>query len=334
MFVPLAPILSRSTATGSSASATRPTTAAHRSPPPTSPASAAMVIASKVLGKNPSPATVECQLEATARRDNTELGQPYDSSAGAGPGTPQRRSPRARAAIARCRRRTSNWFVGLSRTLKPSGPCSTRITSRGLRDGRPPRGRLVLGRQGGRPQGRGSSPELPARPDRATVLRSRRRRASGGEILFGTPPQEPPRTCHALVADHDQVGVVSPRRRARMASAGSPSRGWVWTSTLAFFGLGRGLVQAQTADLLGGGSPHVAEVAASGLLLLQLGLRDRLIGADDLELRRLAQLGQLDRVTACAACRIHLSTTMRSNIQPPQPGRAAWNALQGAILSR
>lgn len=37
---------------------------------------AAMVIASKVVGRNPSPARVECQLEATAR--TADLGQPYD----------------------------------------------------------------------------------------------------------------------------------------------------------------------------------------------------------------------------------------------------------------
>ncbi|MBA2545616.1 MAG: S8 family serine peptidase, partial [Solirubrobacterales bacterium] len=37
---------------------------------------AAMVIASKVVGRNPSPATVECQLKATAR--TTDLGQLYD----------------------------------------------------------------------------------------------------------------------------------------------------------------------------------------------------------------------------------------------------------------
>jgi serine protease len=40
---------------------------------------AAMVIASKVLGRNPSPAAVECQLEATARKTNETLGQSYDS---------------------------------------------------------------------------------------------------------------------------------------------------------------------------------------------------------------------------------------------------------------
>jgi serine protease len=39
---------------------------------------AAMVIASKVVGKRPSPAEVECQLEATARKGVGELGQPYD----------------------------------------------------------------------------------------------------------------------------------------------------------------------------------------------------------------------------------------------------------------
>lgn len=39
---------------------------------------AAMVIASRVLGKRPSPAKVECQLEATARKAPGELGQAYD----------------------------------------------------------------------------------------------------------------------------------------------------------------------------------------------------------------------------------------------------------------
>jgi len=39
---------------------------------------AAMVVASKVLGRNPSPAAIECQLRATARRANEQLGQPYD----------------------------------------------------------------------------------------------------------------------------------------------------------------------------------------------------------------------------------------------------------------
>jgi serine protease len=39
---------------------------------------AAMTIASRVLGKNPSPAAVECQLEATARNDLNQLGDPYD----------------------------------------------------------------------------------------------------------------------------------------------------------------------------------------------------------------------------------------------------------------
>lgn len=39
---------------------------------------AAMVIASRVLGKRPTPAEVECQLEATARKGPGELGQPYD----------------------------------------------------------------------------------------------------------------------------------------------------------------------------------------------------------------------------------------------------------------
>ncbi len=42
---------------------------------------AAMVIASRVLGKNPSPDAVECQLEATARSGGPpELGEPYSSS--------------------------------------------------------------------------------------------------------------------------------------------------------------------------------------------------------------------------------------------------------------
>jgi serine protease len=39
---------------------------------------AAMVVASKVLGKRPKPNAIECQLEATARKDNSQLGQPYD----------------------------------------------------------------------------------------------------------------------------------------------------------------------------------------------------------------------------------------------------------------
>ena len=39
---------------------------------------AAMVVASKVLGRNPSPAAIECQLRATARKANEQLGQPYD----------------------------------------------------------------------------------------------------------------------------------------------------------------------------------------------------------------------------------------------------------------
>lgn len=38
---------------------------------------AAMVVASKVLGRHPKPAAVECQLEATARH-GTDLGQAYD----------------------------------------------------------------------------------------------------------------------------------------------------------------------------------------------------------------------------------------------------------------
>jgi serine protease len=37
---------------------------------------AALVIASRVVGR--SPTAVECQLEATARRSDAELGQPYD----------------------------------------------------------------------------------------------------------------------------------------------------------------------------------------------------------------------------------------------------------------
>jgi serine protease len=46
---------------------------------------AAMVIASRVLGKSPSPVAVECQLKATARSGPGELGQPYDArSFGAG----------------------------------------------------------------------------------------------------------------------------------------------------------------------------------------------------------------------------------------------------------
>ena len=40
---------------------------------------AAMVVASKVLGRNPSPAAIECQLEATARKTAETLGQSYDS---------------------------------------------------------------------------------------------------------------------------------------------------------------------------------------------------------------------------------------------------------------
>jgi serine protease len=39
---------------------------------------AAMVIASGVLGRNPSPAAIECQLKATARHDSAQLGQTYD----------------------------------------------------------------------------------------------------------------------------------------------------------------------------------------------------------------------------------------------------------------
>jgi hypothetical protein len=37
-----------------------------------------MVIASGVLGSRPSPLAVECQLEATARRDSAQIGQTYD----------------------------------------------------------------------------------------------------------------------------------------------------------------------------------------------------------------------------------------------------------------
>ena len=40
---------------------------------------AAMVVGSGVLGKNPSPVAVECQLKATARNGAGELGQPYDA---------------------------------------------------------------------------------------------------------------------------------------------------------------------------------------------------------------------------------------------------------------
>jgi serine protease len=40
---------------------------------------AAMAIASRALGRHPSPALVECQLEATARRDAGELGEAYDA---------------------------------------------------------------------------------------------------------------------------------------------------------------------------------------------------------------------------------------------------------------
>lgn len=39
---------------------------------------AAMVISSRVLGKRPSRAALECQLKATARATSPELGQPYD----------------------------------------------------------------------------------------------------------------------------------------------------------------------------------------------------------------------------------------------------------------
>ena len=40
---------------------------------------AAMVISSRVLGKNPSRVALECQLKGTARDTSPELGQPYDS---------------------------------------------------------------------------------------------------------------------------------------------------------------------------------------------------------------------------------------------------------------
>jgi serine protease len=40
---------------------------------------AAMVVVSRVLGPNPSPAAIECQLKATARHANEQLGQPYDA---------------------------------------------------------------------------------------------------------------------------------------------------------------------------------------------------------------------------------------------------------------
>ncbi|MGZ5346829.1 MAG: S8 family serine peptidase [Solirubrobacterales bacterium] len=39
---------------------------------------AAMVVASKVLGRDPSPAAVDCQLRATAHKTDAPLGQPYD----------------------------------------------------------------------------------------------------------------------------------------------------------------------------------------------------------------------------------------------------------------
>ena len=39
---------------------------------------AALVVASRVLGGDPSPSQVECQLRATARRGAAQLGQPYD----------------------------------------------------------------------------------------------------------------------------------------------------------------------------------------------------------------------------------------------------------------
>jgi serine protease len=40
---------------------------------------AAMIVGSRVLGKDPKPAAIECQLEATARRSAGQLGQDYDS---------------------------------------------------------------------------------------------------------------------------------------------------------------------------------------------------------------------------------------------------------------
>ena len=39
---------------------------------------AAMVVASKVLGRDPSPGAIECQLRATARKTSLTLGQSYD----------------------------------------------------------------------------------------------------------------------------------------------------------------------------------------------------------------------------------------------------------------
>jgi serine protease len=40
---------------------------------------AAMVVASKVLGRNPTPRAIECQLKSTARNQKDQLGQPYDA---------------------------------------------------------------------------------------------------------------------------------------------------------------------------------------------------------------------------------------------------------------
>jgi serine protease len=39
---------------------------------------AAMIVASKTLGRNPSSSAIECQLRATARKASDQLGQPYD----------------------------------------------------------------------------------------------------------------------------------------------------------------------------------------------------------------------------------------------------------------
>jgi hypothetical protein len=41
---------------------------------------AAMVISSRVLGRHPSRTALECQLEATTRHTDQELGQPYNPS--------------------------------------------------------------------------------------------------------------------------------------------------------------------------------------------------------------------------------------------------------------
>jgi serine protease len=40
---------------------------------------ATMIVASKVLGRNPKPRAIECQLKATARNTSETLGQPYDA---------------------------------------------------------------------------------------------------------------------------------------------------------------------------------------------------------------------------------------------------------------